>query len=125
MMDKSADRRAIFYIAAGFILFSVTILLDATGPAPAIAAGYVIGALVIVLHYIIGYLSVGWSNETFFAVYTPLTLLRMLLAIGVYIGVIIWGIFDQFSFTVSFLISYLYHSVINIFLLNKRTNKPG
>lgn len=124
-MSKSANRRAIIYVAAGLILCSVFILPGSAGSAPAIAAGYLIGALVIVLHYITGYLSVRWSNDTFFAVYTPLTLLRMLLAIGVYIGVIIWGIFDQFSFTVSFLISYLYHSVINIFLLNKRTNKPG
>lgn len=124
-MSKTANRRAAVWVAAGFLILTGVLLSGFTGSSGAIAAGYAIGALVIALHYIIGMVSVRWSDDTFFSVYAPLTLLRMFFAIGVYIVVIIWGNFDQFSFTVSFLISYLYHSVINIFLLNKRTNKPG
>lgn len=118
------SRHVSLLIGAGFLIFMGVVVLSSFNSLPALIAGYAVGFLAIGLHYVMSAFSMRWENETFFALYTPLFLIRLLVVLGIYIGVIIWGKFDQFSFTVSFLISYIYHSVINIFLLNKRTNKP-
>lgn len=109
-------------ICAGLGVFIGVLLFYSLENINALFAGYAIGFLAIGLHYIMSLFSMKWENETFFALYGPLSLLRFILVLVIFIGMIFWGKFDQFSFTVSFLISYIYHSVINIFLLNKRTN---
>ncbi|WP_340104832.1 hypothetical protein [Rhodohalobacter sp. 8-1] len=118
--------RILIAIALGFLGFTSAFLFFPRLDAAALFAGYGVGFLAIGLHYLISVLSLRWENETFLALYTPLSLLRLITVLGIFIALIFLGKFDQFSFTVSFLISYIYHSVINIFLLNKRTNnRPG
>lgn len=109
----------IFFGVAGLIsILFIFSELDKT----AAVAGYALGFLSIGLHYIMSAFSMRLENDAFFSLYMPASLLRLLVVISIYIAVIIMGNFDQIGFTVSFLISYIYHSVINIFLLNKRTN---
>ena len=113
---------ALYMSLAGILaLIGVTILFPEID-AMSLYVGYGVGMLAIGLHYLMSALSMRWENETFLALYTPISMLRLLLVLGLFIALIFLGNFDQFSFTVSFLISYIYHSVINIFLLNKRTN---
>ena len=89
-------------------------------------AGYGVGLLAIILHYATSSFSKKWDDGQFFTYYTPFMFLRLLIVLGIFIGLLIMEIFDQFSFTVSFLISYICHSVINIFLINKElTNRSG
>jgi len=82
-------------------------------------AGYSIGLLAIVLHYATLFFSKKWDDDQFFHYYLSLMFLRLLIVLGIFIGLLVMEIFDQFSFTVSFLISYICHSVINIILVNK------
>jgi hypothetical protein len=113
--------RIFLMIATGFLTLIGFLLFVPEVDAAAVLTGYGIGFLAIGLHYVMSALSTTWKNETFLALYTPLSLLRLLTVLGVFILLIFLGKFDQFSFTVSFLISYIYHSVINIFLLNKKS----
>lgn len=128
-MDRSKTKssgRILFAIAVGFLGVICSYLFIPGLDALALFTGYGVGFLAIGLHYLMSTLSMRWENETFLALYTPLSLLRLIVVLGVFVALIFLGNFDQFSFTVSFLISYIYHSVINIFLLNKRTNnRPG
>ncbi len=124
--EAITDKPALYMSIAGILaLICVTIIFTEID-AISVFVGYGIGMLAIGLHYLMSVLSMRWENETFLALYTPLSMLRLLLVLGLFVTLIFLGNFDQFSFTVSFLISYIYHSVINIFLLNKRTNnRPG
>jgi len=88
--------------------------------------GYLVGLLAIVLHFVMSFFSKKWSDEHFFLLYTPAMIVRLIIVLAIFIGLLIWEKFDQFSFTVSFLISYICHSVINIILLNKElTDRSG
>lgn len=88
--------------------------------------GYLLGLLAIVLHFVMSFFSKHWSDENFFLLYTPAMIIRLIVVLAIFIGLLIWEKFDQFSFTVSFLISYICHSVINIILLNKElTDRSG
>ena len=124
--EAITDKPALYMSLAGILaLICVTIIFTEID-AISLFVGYGIGMLAIGLHYLMSVLSITWENETFLALYTPLTMLRLILVLGLFVTLVFLGNFDQFSFTVSFLISYIYHSVINIFLLNKRTNnRPG
>jgi len=124
--EAITDKPALYMSLAGILaLISVTIFFTEID-AISLFAGYGIGMLAIGLHYLMSVLSMTWENETFLALYTPLSMLRLILVLGLFVTLVFLGNFDQFSFTVSFLISYIYHSVINVFLLNKRTNnRPG
>lgn len=124
--EAITDKPALYMSLAGILaLICVTIIFTEID-AISLFVGYGIGMLAIGLHYLMSVLSITWENETFLALYTPLSMLRLILVLGLFVTLVFLGNFDQFSFTVSFLISYIYHSVINIFLLNKRTNnRPG
>jgi len=88
--------------------------------------GYGIGLLAIVLHYLTSLFSKRWDDEHFFILYVPAIFVRLLIILAIFIGLLILEKFDQLSFTVSFLISYICHSVINMILLNKElTNRSG
>ena len=89
-------------------------------------AGYMMGLFAAALHYLQAAYFSKLGNARFFSLYGQLSLVRIAVILLLFIGFILSEKIDQFSFTVSFLISYIYHSVINIFLLNKRTNnRPG
>lgn len=89
-------------------------------------AGYGVGLLTILLHFATSYFSGKWYKKRFFLLYVSAIIVRFLIVLGIFIVLLIMEKFDQFSFTVSFLISYICHSVINIILLNKElTNRSG
>jgi len=124
--EAITDKPALYMSIAGILALICVMIIFTEIDAISVFVGYGIGMLAIGLHYLMSVLSMRWQNETFLALYTPLSMLRLLLVLGLFVTLIFLGNFDQFSFTVSFLISYIYHSVINIFLLNKRTNnRPG
>lgn len=124
--ESENSGRIITTVTAGFLTLLGVVFFVPGSDNIALFVGYGLGFLAIGVHYLLSTLSMRWENETFLSLYTPLSLLRLLAILGIFITLIFLGNFDQFSFTVSFLISYIYHSVINIFLLNKRTNnRPG
>lgn len=120
--EAIVEKPALYMSLAGILALICVTFFFPDVDAISLLVGYGIGMLAIGLHYLMSVLSMTWENETFLALYTPLSMLRLLLVLGLFVTLVFLGNFDQFSFTVSFLISYIYHSVINIFLLNKRTN---
>ena len=116
------NRWALFFIIFGVLGLIILQLVFPDLDRAALGFGYALGLLAIGLHYVMSALSVRLDDDTFFSLYMPASLLRLLVVLSLYVAAIILGKFDQIGFTVSFLISYIYHSVINIFLLNKRTN---
>jgi len=121
-----ADRLTVRLLLGGLFLFVMISLILPSGSVTGWYAGYGIGFLAILLHFITSIFSDNWSDKQFFSFYTPFMFLRLLLVLAVFLMLLILEKFDQFSFTVSFLISYIYHSVINIILLNKElTNRSG
>ncbi len=112
--------------AAGLILFLFLIvalfLPDGTGLSWGV--GYLLGVATIALHLILTLLVKNINDEAFFRFYFLGMVLRFVLVLVLYVAIIISGKFDQIIFTVSFIISYLFHSVIEIILINKKlTNR--
>lgn len=89
-------------------------------------AGYGLGLLAIILHFANSFFLKGRNDKQFFLFYILAMLVRLGVVLAIFIRLLLMEKFDQFSFTVSFLISYICHSVINIILLNKElTNRSG
>lgn len=89
-------------------------------------AGYGVGLLTIFLHYATSSYSGKWYKKRFLLFYISAMIIRFLIVLGIFIILLIMEKFDQLSFTVSFLFSYICHSLINIILLNKElTNRLG
>lgn len=109
------------------ILLSLAVLVilpeDKTG---GWVVGYGLGLITILLHFTAARAFSTLSDNNFFSIYFLSIGLRFLVVIAIFILIIIFGKIDQISFTVSFIISYIFHSVIEIILLNiKLTNRAG
>lgn len=121
-VDIPIQKSAAAAIVSGLVLMAFSAFYLEQDRLPGWVAGYMVGLLATALHYLQVRLLNKLENENFFSLYSPMSLARMMIVLLIFITLLILEKFDQFSFTVSFLISYIYHSVINIFLLNKRTN---
>jgi len=112
----SLKRWAIPIITGGafFVLF---LFLSGTENAAGNVAGYTIGLLAAVLHYLQATYFKKLGNDRFFSLYGLISFGRFAVILLLFISFILTEKIDQFSFTVSFLISYIYHSVIDIYLI--------
>lgn len=89
-------------------------------------AGYSLGLLAVVLHYAMSLLTKHIDDELFVRYFFVGLAVRFITILGLFVLLIISEKFDQISFTVSFLISYIFHSVIDTILLNKKlTDRSG
>ncbi|NBC28205.1 MAG: hypothetical protein GVY08_15185 [Bacteroidetes bacterium] len=123
-MSRNVDFRPVIYaLAAGGFLLTASLIIFPGVESAGWIAGYAVGLMAIVLHFLQYHVSKRLGNDDFFSLYGPMVLMRLFVILCVFIGLLIWQKFDQFSFTVSFLISYIYHSVINIYLINKELTK--
>jgi hypothetical protein len=86
-------------------------------------SGYVLGAAGVVLHLLIVFKIKHIGHSNFFRIYYGGLLLRFLILISLMIFILVLTKIDQISFTVSFIISYILHSVVEIILLNKELAK--
>ena len=77
-------------------------------------AGYALGLLAVLLHFIMSGLMKHVSPQKMMMFYFGGMVARFLLIIALFILFLISEKFDQLSFTVSFLISYLCHSFIDL-----------
>lgn len=112
--------------AAGMILIFYLVVLPflPEGTGLSWGAGYLLGVVTIALHLMLTLLVKNINDEAFFRFYFLGMVLRFVLVLVLYVAIIISGKFDQIIFTVSFIISYLFHSVIEIILINKKlTNR--
>lgn len=122
-VNKTVHKSTAAVLIAGFLLFMGSALLFPDERIVGWVAGYFVGLLATVLHFVQYLFTKQLQNKRFFSLYTPISLARTLIVLLIFVTLLIWGKFDQLSFTVSFLISYIYHSVINIYLMNKNRQK--
>lgn len=89
-------------------------------------AGYALGLLAIALHFVMSSFAGRLEGDRFFQFFFGGVAVRFMIILGLFVILIISGKFDQLGFTVSFLISYIFHSVIDMILLNDElTNQSG
>jgi drug/metabolite transporter (DMT)-like permease len=119
MFTPSRPKIAAALISFAALFFVVFLLLPAHA-STGLAMGYLLGFLAVALHYIMSLFTKKISDQYFMWYYFGGLFLRFLIVLGLFLLLIISGKFDQLSFTVSFLISYIFHSVIDMILLNKK-----
>ncbi|TVR30234.1 MAG: hypothetical protein EA390_08655 [Balneolaceae bacterium] len=101
-------------------LFFVIFLLLPTHASSGWAAGYLLGFLAVVLHYVMALLTKKISEQYIMRYYFVGLFVRFLIVLGLFLLLITSGKFDHLSFTVSFLISYIFHSKIDMIILNEK-----
>jgi len=119
MTTPSRSKIAVALISFATLFFVVFLLLPSHASS-GLVAGYILGFLAVVLHYVMSFFSKNISDQYFMWYYFGGLFVRFLIVLGLFLILIISGKFDHLSFTVSFLISYLFHSVIDMILLNEK-----
>lgn len=113
-------------LVVGTLFFWLMIFILPNDMTKSWLTGYGLGLITILLHFVASSAFKGLSDKNFFRLYFLSIAIRFLLVFGLFIWIIISGKIDQISFTVSFIISYIFHSVIEIILINKKlTNRTG
>jgi drug/metabolite transporter (DMT)-like permease len=109
------------YSIAGFAaLFFVILLFLPSQAVSGWVAGYLLGFLAVVLHFAMSLFTKKIDDQYFMWYFFGGLFVRFLIILGLFLLFIISGKFDHLSFTVSFLISYIFHSVIDMIQLNKK-----
>jgi len=107
-------------LTTGFLLFLIAILFSPSYSMPAITAGYLLGLVSVLLHFaFLAYIKKRPDNS-FLTLYYLSLLPRLLVICAVFVILIIFTKIDEIGFTVSFIISYIFHSVNEIILLNRQ-----
>ncbi|MFU8812253.1 MAG: hypothetical protein ACNA78_04750 [Balneolaceae bacterium] len=105
------------------LLFGATVLgiglLVDTDFRLGIYIGYSIGLLATVLHLIITRFAQQQQGERFKLLFYAGLFLRFFVVLALFAAVLLLSEIDEISFTVSFLISYLFHSVNEVLFLSK------
>ena len=115
--------KAMALFAIFFLITSLVLPIHAHG---GLAAGYFLGLLAVILHFGMSLLSRYISDELFLRYFFTGLVVRFVTILALFLLIIILEKFVQLSFTVSFLISYIFHSVIDTILLNQKlTDQAG
>lgn len=83
-------------------------------------AGYTVGLLTVVFHYIASHFTRKSSGRKFFRYYYAGLILRFFVVCGLFVFLLVMTKIDEFSFTVSFIISYLLNSINEVIFLNQK-----
>ncbi len=84
------------------------------------SAGYLIGLLAVVVHLLSSLFNKESGEKQFVQVYYLSLFIRFLMVIALFIFILLTTKIDEFSFTVSFIFSYIFHSVNEVILLNRK-----
>lgn len=90
-----------------------------------IAAGYLLGVLSVGLHLLASFRVRKKSLDVFLKHYYRGLFVRFLIVFVLFVFLLVSLKIDKFSFTVSFIISYIFHSVIEMIFLSKRISKQS
>ena len=117
-------------VAVALVIYAFLHLASAffipEGSAAGWITGYFLGLLAVLLHYGFSLLTSSVDDDKFAKVFLGGLVLRFLIVLSIFVILILSEKFDQLSFTVGFLISYIFHSVNDVILLNKKlTNLSG
>ncbi len=87
------------------------------------AAGYILGMIAVAMHVLIVWLINDFDKRNFIGRYYLGIFFRFLLTLGLFTSLLILTEIEHFSFTLSFIISYIFYSVIDMILINKKFTK--
>lgn len=105
------------FIAAVFLMNSMFL---------GILIGYFLGLLAVTLQFITSTVILNAQGNSFFVFLFSTLFIRFLLVLSIFVLILLTTKIDSLGFTVSFIISYIYHSVIEIILINKKlTNRSS
>ncbi|HLR90751.1 MAG TPA: hypothetical protein VK040_07315 [Balneolaceae bacterium] len=82
--------------------------------------GYMLGLLMVIIHLIMSIYNKNSPKEKFNKVYLINLALRFLIVCAFFVLILIATNIDEFTFTVGFVISYLFHSVNEVIFLNRK-----
>jgi len=106
------------------ILFAIlNIVLSFMLPAEESAAwllGYTLGLTAVLIHLFSSVFNQKTSEERFTSIYFFSLFIRFMIVCTIFILVLLTTKIDEFSFTVSFIISYIFHSVNEVIFLNRK-----
>lgn len=85
--------------------------------------GYSVGFLAMLFHIINFHFSAGKPGIKFISYYYAGLFIRFMVVCGIFIFLLVMTKIDEFSFTVSFIISYLLHSIIEVIFLNQKLSE--
>jgi len=120
----NSPRKKLILSLVLFGLLAVTLsFLVPTESQGGILAGYGLGFLAILLHFATNQFTKKLDNDSFFKLFFLSLTLRFFIVLGLFVILILSEKFEQLSFTVSFLISYIFHSVTDMIFLNDQLTK--
>lgn len=108
----------LFTVLFGVIMLAIGFFLPAYMQA-GWAAGYAVGLLAVVFHLVASRFSAKGSEKDFVNYYYLWMIVRFFFVCGIFIILLMATKIDEFSFTVSFIISYLLHSINEVIFLNQ------
>lgn len=82
--------------------------------------GYMLGLLMVIIHLISSIYNNNKPKEVFKKIYLISLALRFLIVCALFVLILAATKIDEFSFTVGFIISYLFHSVNEVIFLNRK-----
>ncbi|MEX0822795.1 MAG: hypothetical protein WD008_00315 [Balneolaceae bacterium] len=110
-------------------LFAIVNLIVALGlpgkSIPGLITGYFLGTAAVVLHYVTTSYLRNVDEDKFYIYFLLSLFVRFMLVGGVFIFILVTRKIDHLSFTVSFIISYIFHSVIDVILINQKISKQS
>jgi drug/metabolite transporter (DMT)-like permease len=117
------DRISAALWASLLIFAAMNIILSFMLPTEESAAwlvGYLLGLTAVIIHLFSSIFNQKTSEERFTTVYFFSLFIRFLIVCAIFILVLLTTKIDEFSFTVSFIISYIFHSVNEVIFLNRK-----
>ena len=82
--------------------------------------GYSLGMLTVIIHFISTSFTKNASEKQFTNIYFLSLFIRFLIVCTIFVAILILTKIDEFGFTVSFIISYIFHSVNEVIFLNRK-----
>ncbi|MDX1642585.1 MAG: hypothetical protein R3220_12855 [Balneolaceae bacterium] len=114
------------YIRLSVLIFALLVLiLILLLPAPeqiGWTAGYFLGLLAVIVHLVSSSINKE-ADENFLRLYFISLFVRFLIVCALFILILMATKINEFSFTVSFIISYIFHSVNEVIFLNYKLSK--
>ena len=104
---------------SGVIILSVSLFLPTQMQAGWVV-GYAVGLLAVVFHLVATGFSAKGNKKDFVNYYYLWMIVRFFIVCGIFIILLVVTKIDEFSFTVSFIISYLLNSINEVIFLNQK-----
>lgn len=118
-MSRSVPASFKISLLTGFIVLILPAFLFSGISLSAWGIGYSLGLATVLLHLATSFVSEKVGGNKFIGYYYFGLFVRFLLVCFIFIFLLATTKIDEFSFTVSFIISYIFHSVNEVIFLNQ------